>query len=356
MKRATKILPALFIILLIGSVLTHPSLAKADFILELDASYEVGMLSLDFTIQTPEAATWANYLVLIDPIVQVIPLWAVPLPVIPVPYPVPISFPLPSMGLIGIYTGLFTAEGAQAVDLAWVDTSCWDSDGDGYQDETCGGDDCDDDDPAVNPGITEGPAGEETCEDLLDNDCDDLVDDDDPDCSYPILEHCEVIEDLDYELREFPRFNPALGSLISVVFEFAMSVDQDLYIENLGPQPTYDLWMDSYWDSHYSFPGSVPDPFVLEAFTQVSEIDLAAYDGEIDYDGPSGETIEGLLGDSEDTYEPVDLFYYIGTGTFQMTLSAAFSHYESGYVGSQPSAWTEAVIDVVACLYYVYEP
>ena len=33
--------------------------------------------------------------------------------------------------------------------------SCWDEDGDGYQDEACGGTDCDDSDPTINPGATE---------------------------------------------------------------------------------------------------------------------------------------------------------------------------------------------------------
>jgi len=152
------------------------------FTLELDASYEEGILSLDFTLGASEPATWANFLILTYPTIQVIRLWTVPLPVIDPPISFPISFPLPSMGLIGLWTGLFTAEGAQAVELAWVDTLCWDTDGDGYKDETCGGSDCDDSDPAVNPGAVEGPAGDPTCSDGLDNDCDGDLDAADPNC------------------------------------------------------------------------------------------------------------------------------------------------------------------------------
>ena len=52
-------------------------------------------------------------------------------------------------------------------------TSCTDNDLDGW----CTGDgDCDDADPAVNPGA------DEACNDSIDNDCDGLVDGDDPDC------------------------------------------------------------------------------------------------------------------------------------------------------------------------------
>ena len=54
--------------------------------------------------------------------------------------------------------------------------SCWDDDGDGYEDEACGGDDCDDADPAINPGTAE------VCDDGVDNDCDGKVDWADLDC------------------------------------------------------------------------------------------------------------------------------------------------------------------------------
>ncbi len=71
-----------------------------------------------------------------------------------------------------------------AIDQAWgqqlalnavywgADALCDDADADGYQDLACGGDDCDDADPAVNPGADELCNG-------LDDDCDGQVDEDD---------------------------------------------------------------------------------------------------------------------------------------------------------------------------------
>ena len=93
-----------------------------DFTLILDASYSGGILSLDYTLGTPEPANWYNYLILMYPTLQVIPLWMVPLPVIHPPMDFPVSFPVPSLGLIGIFTGLFTEEGPQIVQMPWVDT------------------------------------------------------------------------------------------------------------------------------------------------------------------------------------------------------------------------------------------
>jgi len=53
---------------------------------------------------------------------------------------------------------------------------CPDADSDGFLDAACGGGDCDDSDPDINPDA------EEDCEDGIDNDCDDDTDLDDSDC------------------------------------------------------------------------------------------------------------------------------------------------------------------------------
>lgn len=102
------------------NVITSDSIVE--FSLELDAAYDAGTLSLDFAIGTPRSATWANYLILTYPRVQIVPLWTISLPAVEPPMEFPISFPFPSMGWIGIYTGLFTTEGVRTVELAWVDT------------------------------------------------------------------------------------------------------------------------------------------------------------------------------------------------------------------------------------------
>ncbi len=99
-----------------------PDCATAVFTCELDAFYDAGLMSLIFTIGTPEEAVWANYLILTYPDVTVIPLWTVPLPVIDPPIDIPISFSLPSLGTVGIWTGLFVAGVPEETDMEWVDT------------------------------------------------------------------------------------------------------------------------------------------------------------------------------------------------------------------------------------------
>jgi len=94
----------------------------AAYALEVDALYGDGLLSLDFTISAPEPSTWKLYFILTAPSVQIIPAWSIPLPAIDPPVAMPILLPFPSVGWVGIYTGLFTAEGAQVVELVWVNT------------------------------------------------------------------------------------------------------------------------------------------------------------------------------------------------------------------------------------------
>ncbi|MBN2496322.1 MAG: right-handed parallel beta-helix repeat-containing protein [Deltaproteobacteria bacterium] len=74
---------------------------------------------------------------------------------------------------------------------------CPDADSDGYLDQSCGGADCDDGDPAVNPDA------DEDCENGADDDCDGMTDLDDSECGCVdhdrdgYGEHCEAGPDCD---------------------------------------------------------------------------------------------------------------------------------------------------------------
>ncbi len=57
-----------------------------------------------------------------------------------------------------------------------------DGDGDGFVSAACGGRDCDDGNGAINPGAAEGPFGDASCGDMVDNDCDGQTDAADTGC------------------------------------------------------------------------------------------------------------------------------------------------------------------------------
>jgi len=94
----------------------------SDFIIDIEAYFGWGMLDINYTVGTPEPATWLNYLFLTYPYFQAIPLWTVPVPEIVPPMEFPVSFPFPNIGWIVLYSGLATGSGLAAYDMAFVDT------------------------------------------------------------------------------------------------------------------------------------------------------------------------------------------------------------------------------------------
>ena len=90
--------------------------------LEIDSVYEAGSVSIDYVIWTPEPAIWVMALILTQPSIQVIPLWIQILPALELPADIPIVLPFASIGVIGFYSGLYSAEGREVSDLDWVDT------------------------------------------------------------------------------------------------------------------------------------------------------------------------------------------------------------------------------------------
>lgn len=96
--------------------------------------------------------------------------------------------PTEGTDLTGTLTALPCAQASDCADRCTANASCTngrcvygpstlDGDGDGFVDALCpGGTDCDDRNPAVKPGGSEGTEGDATCTDNADNDCDGLID------------------------------------------------------------------------------------------------------------------------------------------------------------------------------------
>jgi len=102
-----------------------------------------------------------------------------------------VSIPMDaSWTLAGPPESIFVGSSVQFVDpmdAVTLEVICRDLDGDDYGNPASPvcpftQEDCDDSDPNVNPGKTEGPIGSGTCIDGLDNNCNGLTDSEDPGC------------------------------------------------------------------------------------------------------------------------------------------------------------------------------
>jgi hypothetical protein len=115
-----------------------------------------------------------------------------------------------------------------------------DADADTYVDEACGGTDCDDSDPLVNPGATE------ICDNGIDDDCDGAVDGQDPDCEVPYLDPpgnvdaTDVVIDPSYD----PMLNDNLNDRVNIVWDPVPGATYYEVFRADEPDGTY-----TYWDT-----------------------------------------------------------------------------------------------------------
>ena len=84
--------------------------------------YFGGRLVLNFVIRTEAPTLWSNHLILTEPSIRVVHLWTIPLPTIRPERSEWFQIPLPSLGQIGIWSGLFTESGLEGFDLSWIET------------------------------------------------------------------------------------------------------------------------------------------------------------------------------------------------------------------------------------------
>ena len=92
------------------------------YFLDVEGRYSPGILRLNYIIGAPGASTWVNYLILTQPQVEVLPLWTVPIPLLDPLFEISIPIPLPSSGLVGIWSALYTATGPEVIDVDWIQT------------------------------------------------------------------------------------------------------------------------------------------------------------------------------------------------------------------------------------------
>ena len=142
--------------------------------------------------------------------------------------------------------------------VAWISSDhCQDADGDGYGYGDAGlytcdrrAADCDDADPAVSPGALEGPEGDPTCADGIDNDCDGLTDEEDGGCFWGL-----ACEDRDgdgfgepaspvcpFAQRDCDDSDPGLNAGVREVCDNGRDDDCDGFTDGDDPECGADLW------------------------------------------------------------------------------------------------------------------
>ncbi len=97
--------------------------------------------------------------------------------------------------------------------------------------------------------------------------------------------------------HSLPLFDPSLGDLVGVNVTVDFELVRNFSFENLGSAP-----QDVDFNSSFELLVTTPDSDVISVIASVlvSE-ELAGFDGEEDYSGPSGRTIEGVLSESSKT-------------------------------------------------------
>jgi hypothetical protein len=88
--------------------------------LDAQLAYIAGNLDLSFVVGTPAPAMLGVWLVVSNNVIPIIV--DVPLPALDQPIAIPVSFPLPSLGTLGVLATLVDAGGLSCSDWATVDT------------------------------------------------------------------------------------------------------------------------------------------------------------------------------------------------------------------------------------------
>ncbi|MDH3730405.1 MAG: choice-of-anchor E domain-containing protein [Acidimicrobiia bacterium] len=120
-----------------------------------------------------------------------------------------------------------------------------------------------------------------------------------------------------------PQFDPANGVLQQVDVTFEATVDGEVKYESLDAAPTT-ISLELKAEIELQRPDTSTLSLLVPLVTQVD--DAAAFDGVIDFDGPSGGAFPGLtdtLGDTQVLTTSADLALFSGTGTVDLPVTAS---------------------------------
>jgi hypothetical protein len=148
-----------------------------------------------------------------------------------------------------------------------------------------------------------------------------------------------------------PLFDPGLGNLVGVNLATDLGVLQNFSLENEQPDgKTIGA------ESEAMLEITIPDgsSIVVNTSSSISE-ELAAYDGETDFEGPSGKAIEGVESKSSAEREYLELSDFVASfqnETVSLPVAVSIVSASRGNIVLSLSTVAESRI----CVTYTYEP
>jgi hypothetical protein len=154
-------------------------------------------------------------------------------------------------------------------------------------------------------------------------------------------------------IKQFP---PSLGTLTSVSVERAINSDQVTNVESREETAKTYVMKATVTVSITSpaFTGQLP----TLSTTSTATIDLAPFDGTVDFDGPSGESgviaVAPAASDSQSSTDPTTLANFTGDGTVTFSVDSVGDATFSGPGNADYQVSTFAQADVRVC--YTFQP
>lgn len=148
-----------------------------------------------------------------------------------------------------------------------------------------------------------------------------------------------------------PFFDPGLGNLVGVNLATDLGVLQNFSIENEQPDgKTIGA------ESEAMLEITIPDgsSIVVNTSSSISE-ELAAYDGETDFEGPSGKAIEGVESKGSAEREYLELSDFVASfqnETVSLPVAVSIASASRGNIVLSLSTVAKSTI----CVTYTYEP
>ncbi len=151
-----------------------------------------------------------------------------------------------------------------------------------------------------------------------------------------------------------PQFDSSLGTLTEVDLTIQYDIDQDLYVENLNVVDSNVRVRGLCLAIWSNLPKSLPDE-EYNTRTNNQYYDYAAYDGTVDYAGPSGKTFLNQTDSDNSAFNfTSSLAEFIGVGTIDINVETESEYSVSSGGNVDVVLLSEAL--ATATITYTYEP